>query len=435
MLAKNNTKIISQRLLIQVLDTIRMLRFITGNITSGNLPHHEPTIVEGIQYLEEASVTDANFSDALYGHILRSSKKRKAVGKLVELIRIRVYYGGGLKIHEESFVQACQNFESKNSFLKLHVEDLTVDMIRELNGPFKQWDHPRYLVDWLLDCDLHFILCQSVYLGMFGIWNIEETNMETRRLIGHRGFPKERFDPVMEGDKYAYLELIPEFCNPTLKLPLHHFVGFTRRTFVETRAYKSLLSTAKSFMDQYTDGNDWYLKAPYVQHKEGYKSKWIHSIEQLDFYLKATMSRSPSFHKLGCSHSSVFPYLMLQPRMKHDNESKIILHGGIAQYLSITDSTNGLTRATKRDAVPLTELKFLAEKVIKTLKFRCPHFVSDGLTRVDFFQNAAGKVVVNEVEALDSNFSSCNPDFQDSTKHFLSKFFEDVLYESIILIC
>ena len=124
---------------------------------------------------------------------------------------------------------------------------------------------------------------------------------------------------------------------------------------------------------------------------------------------------------------------MLQPRMKFANESKIILHGGVAQYLSITGGMSGLTRTTLRDAVPLADLKTLAEKVIKTLKFRCPHFVSDGLTRVDMFQNMAGKVVVNEIEALDANFSSCNHDYQDSTKSFLSKFFENLLYEAIIL--
>ena len=152
-----------------VVDTIKMLRFKTGHLTRGNLPRHEPTFVEGVQPVEEAIVSETCLNDALYGHILHSTKKRKTVGKLVELVQIRVYYGGRVKTHEESFIQACKSFESRNPTLKLHVEDLTVHKIRELNGPYKHWDHPRYLIDWLLDCDVHFVLCQSVYLGLFDI--------------------------------------------------------------------------------------------------------------------------------------------------------------------------------------------------------------------------------------------------------------------------
>ena len=146
-----------------------MLSFRTGNRTRGNLPHHEPTFVEGVQHVKDTKVSETCLSDALYGNILHSTKKRKTVGKLVELVHIRVYYGGRVKTHDESFVRACKSFESSNPLLKLHVEDLTVHKIRELNGPYKHWDHPRHLVDWLLDCDVHFVLCQSLYLGMFDI--------------------------------------------------------------------------------------------------------------------------------------------------------------------------------------------------------------------------------------------------------------------------
>lgn len=414
-----------------------MLSFKSGTKREANLPLHEATCTHeqvSSDHSSKGTSSDSRTSLPHYENIFQTIKRRKPVGQVVELIRIRVYYGGRCRTHEESWITACKRFEANNPTIKLAVEDLTVDMIKDLKGPFTHWTHPRYLVDWLLDSDFHCILCQGLFMGLFGMWNIEETNLEARRLVGHRGFPSERLDPVMEGDKYAYLELIPEFVNPTLKIPLHYFVGKTRATFVETLSYTAMIARAKEFMATYTDGNDWYLKAPYVQHKEGYKSKWVRSIESLDFWLKATMTKSStSFFKLGTRPCEVFPYLMLQPRMKSNNESKIILHNGEAKYLSITDKTTGLVGQTLRDAVPLAELMTLSEMVIKTLKFRCPYFECGGLTRVDIFMNAAGKLIINEVESFDANYSSSKPDNQSETKNFLSKYFESLLFEALIL--
>ena len=39
----------------------------------------------------------------------------------------------------------------------------------EIKEKFHDWDHPSFLVDWLLDSEFHVMLCQGIYNQMFGI--------------------------------------------------------------------------------------------------------------------------------------------------------------------------------------------------------------------------------------------------------------------------
>ena len=41
-----------------------------------------------------------------------------------------------------------------------NIERLCVKQIRE---DYPAWTDPSYLVDWLLDCDVHVVLCQGIH--------------------------------------------------------------------------------------------------------------------------------------------------------------------------------------------------------------------------------------------------------------------------------
>ena len=60
-----------------------------------------------------------------------------------------------------------------------NIEVLSVKIIRESK---LGWTHPRFLVEWLLDSDIHMILCQGIHCGMWGIWKPLDCVREILRL-------------------------------------------------------------------------------------------------------------------------------------------------------------------------------------------------------------------------------------------------------------
>jgi hypothetical protein len=99
------------------------------------------------------------------------------------------------------------------------IEYLSSKMVRETKS---NWDHPKFLVDWLLEADIHVILCQGIHLGFLGIWVPEQCKNEILRLEFHPGFPARTHlrCPVFNGDKFGYLSAAQSFTNPSFKLEL-----------------------------------------------------------------------------------------------------------------------------------------------------------------------------------------------------------------------
>ncbi len=100
-----------------------------------------------------------------------------------------------------------------------NIEVLSVKIIRESK---LDWTHPRFLVEWLLDSDIHMILCQGIHCGMWGIWKPLDCVREILRLEFHPGFPAgiNLRCPVFNGDKYTYINAAKECTIPSLKVPL-----------------------------------------------------------------------------------------------------------------------------------------------------------------------------------------------------------------------
>lgn len=100
------------------------------------------------------------------------------------------------------------------------------------------------------------------------------------------------------------------------------------------------------------------------------------------------------------SRETKIPYYMLQPRMLNPFEYKVICWNGTPAY--ITD------RKGKGSAFAQGEegrLFAFARDAIAALKFARPHTITEGVVRVDIFQDPHGWVV-NEFESLEANYYS-----------------------------
>jgi hypothetical protein len=138
------------------------------------------------------------------------------------------------------------------------------------------------------------------------------------------------------------------------------------------------------------------------------KPNWTSPIDQLKKHLMSTMSESVSIiNRSGAQRkqSNIFPYLLLQEKMKYDNESKVILLNGQARYITSVDNVKGLIHATKFPAVSKEKLFQFAEEAFRELQLNCPYFCCEPMVRVDVFNNSENKLVVNEFESLSSNYS------------------------------
>ena len=114
-------------------------------------------------------------------------------------------------------VSATENLSLRENGWK--IEYLYVKDIRELK---KDWIHPKFLVNWLLEADIHVILCQGVHLGMQELWLPLDCRNEILRLEFHPGIPgkAQLRCPVFNGDKFSYLNAARKFTNPSFKIPL-----------------------------------------------------------------------------------------------------------------------------------------------------------------------------------------------------------------------
>ncbi len=120
----------------------------------------------------------------------------------------------------------------------------------------------------------------------------------------------------------------------------------------------------------------------------------------------------------------VFPYLIIQPRsMISNNESKVILWNGKAQYISNNGCKPKIIGSKNGKIEPFQ----FAEEAWKALQEGTNGaFIGDVLGRVDCFLTAYGKLVVNEFENLDSNFLGPKNNYECKTPTFLCVYYSNM---------
>lgn len=131
-------------------------------------------------------------------------------------ITIHVFQGGEYANQSIPFLAALTPFQRCGKF-NFEIVFMTCKLIKE-----KKWTIKEF-IDWLLDCDLHFILTH-IHQGVANHldWNMVDLYHSLLRLQAHNGFPNgtNLQCPMFTQDKYEYLRLlIPlKFANPTMKI-------------------------------------------------------------------------------------------------------------------------------------------------------------------------------------------------------------------------
>jgi hypothetical protein len=106
----------------------------------------------------------------------------------------------------------------------IQVDYLTNKSIRE--NP-DQWRTPHDFVNWCISHSAYFVVSQGVWLGMLhsGVrndgWTVTGIK-KALKVLGEKGngFPSAlQLDcPIWNGDKFRYIEMIPELAIPTIKV-------------------------------------------------------------------------------------------------------------------------------------------------------------------------------------------------------------------------
>jgi len=118
------------------------------------------------------------------------------------------------------------------------------------------------------------------------------------------------------------------------------------------------------------------------------------------------------------------PYVMLQERVKCNNEVKLVFLDGVYHHtLSCTTKTITMSLAGVTDA----ELVHFATTVMQSLAEH-DEYILDGLVRVDVFKDNDGELVVNELESLEARTFTLNEGLANATQDFLEQYWEKKLY-------
>lgn len=138
---------------------------------------------------------------------------------MMKQVKVRVFRGGEDAAQVTSFVGAVSDLHNEGVHFK--VKYMAIQEVKERRMT------PAMLVDWLLDCDVHIIL-SHLHQGTSNSneqqmgWNMVELYTELDRLSDHVGYPTgtKLQCPVFTQNKYNYLQPIPTFVNPTLRIAI-----------------------------------------------------------------------------------------------------------------------------------------------------------------------------------------------------------------------
>jgi hypothetical protein len=100
----------------------------------------------------------------------------------------------------------------------------------------------------------------------------------------------------------------------------------------------------------------------------------------------------------------IIPYVIIEACMQNRREYKVVIFDETVQYLSCNPKQAKPNKSFSKK--PHKALFEFAHQAVQDLKRSCPEFISDGLVRVDIFQDKYGDLVVNEFESLEATYYS-----------------------------
>jgi hypothetical protein len=165
------------------------------------------------------------------------------------------------------------------------------------------------------------------------------------------------------------------------------------------------------FIENNDEGCGWVLKAPYTT--GGFSVRYPKNLEAIfNCLFKATHD-----------YFGRIPYMMLQPCMKNKHEYKVVVLHEKPAFVSYNYKNSGSKRVAF-SKYPFDDILQFAGIAVARLKKNCPEAITEGLIRVDIFQNKEKQFIVNEFESLDANYQANDGDMtKDSETAEILKIF------------
>jgi hypothetical protein len=294
----------------------------------------------------------------------------KILKEKVKDVVIRVFLGGRASVQVQPFMtslELCRStWDSTYEYFPT-VEFMTTDGLKR-----RGWHRDvRFLIDWLLESDFHYIL-NHVHQGM-QMYNCCDIPEQLLRLRTHKGFPS-NFQlqcPIFLQDKFAYISACEDICIPTVR-------------FEMTEVFNTLSNRKlKNFLIKHNGGNGWVVKAPYSTNGQDVVN------------CKDDHSAIVELRKMVDRLSTRVPYVMMQPRLRNLKEYKMICHHGVIVYK---------VQKKKDPGKAFPGVEDFAKHALDTLSTRLPQCMTDFMIRVDIMQLDCGRLVVNEFESFEAQY-------------------------------
>jgi hypothetical protein len=344
-------------------------------------------------------------------------------------ILIRAFAGGDKAVQRHSFFCAVQH--TMSAVGKKYNVSTWLEYMDTKSVSKKRWG-PEQLIDWLLQSNMHFITAH-VHQGLrsHGLsWNLSEFLPQLQRLKYHVGFPSgdQLRCPVFTQDKFEYLRHLGDMANNTFVVYLTSDGVYEATTLAEIERFLKIVKIFLQgivftfmmltirFINVNNEGCGWVIKAPFTTNGECVK--FAKSMERIVYFLRACSKK----------YYGEIPYVMIQACMYNRKEYKVVALGGEPLYIAAIGSEKKSTDGVNRAFGDEDELLQFAKLAVKRLLSSVPHAITDGLFRVDIFQDKQNKFVVNEFESLDANYDG-NEMYECLTTNFIRAYWKKITEE------
>ena len=250
---------------------------------------------------------------------------------------------------------------------------------------------------------------------------MEDLKEQYQRLAAHgNGLPhgNKIYCGAFTQDKFDYLQLIPEFVNPTLQILVSE--TYSSAEWKQIKAFYKLYCSRPSGA---------VIKAPFTTNRNWLKyPKKIEKTRSSVPSVEGTLTKA--YEEL---HGSI-PYVMMQPciDIESKREQKVVFLGGKASHITTGFSVG-------RDKFPFDNSSVIefAQRAFDTLIHRAgPNHWLDQLARVDvMFNNFEDRMVVNEVESLMACYhmdALSDSSYDRKVEQFMEEYFFDYLKELVV---
>lgn len=167
------------------------------------------------------------------------------------------------------------------------------------------------------------------------------------------------------------------------------------------------------------------MKAPFVTNSQHFK-RYVTS----EGAARRHMNMVTTDLRGGSPSCYIIPYMMMQEKVQCNDEVKMVYLNKVFSHFVSSRSLKRVLPGHDSDAIVA-----FGNSVIALLGQQ-PHFILDGLSRIDvFYSQKHDKLVVNEVESLEAIYYCSDKSKEDRVIQFLESYWENKIYECFVNVC